>query len=296
MIKKIHKIIILLYFKIGVFCLVYLGVYGYDYYKLPITERVYSSKHQLLKPSGKTGHALGIGGSLMITIGVASYMIRKRWRKLHNIGYLKHWLEFHIFMCSVGPILILYHTAFKFGGIISLGFWSMVIVVLSGIVGRVIYIQLPRTLQGQPLSIKEIEMKIKEVIERLNPETKNLITTLLDQIEFQKNLANRYQNVELSFKESLLTIFNQIKRNRTISKSIRNSTESILIQNKTRRKELLKIIDQILKLKTREILYKAFESLFKYWHIFHLPFAISMFVLMLVHIIVAILLGVTWIF
>lgn len=296
MIKKIYKILIFLYFFIGVLTFVYPGIYGYDYYKLSSTERVYSPKHQLLKPSGKIGHALGIGGTLMITIGVSFYMIRKRWRKLHNIGYLKHWLEFHIFMCSVGPILIFYHTAFKFGGIISIGFWSMVIVVLSGIVGRVIYIQLPRTLQGQPLSIAEIEMKIKEIIEHLDSETNNLITIILDQIAFQKNSSNIYQNVNLSIRESLLTILNQFKQNRTLSKSFRISIESISPQNDKRRKELLKVVDQVLKLKTREIMYNAFESLFKYWHIFHLPFAITMFVLMLVHIIVAILFGATWIF
>jgi hypothetical protein len=53
---------------------------------------------QQLKPSGSLGHGYGIAGSLMMIFGVSIYMIRKRVRRFFNIGYLKHWLEFHIFL------------------------------------------------------------------------------------------------------------------------------------------------------------------------------------------------------
>jgi len=36
--------------------------------------------------------------------------------------------------------------------------------------------------------------------------------------------------------------------------------------------------------------------MFRYWHAFHLPLAILMFVILAVHIAVAILFGYTWIF
>jgi hypothetical protein len=73
---------------------------------------------------------------------------------------LKYWLEFHIFLCSLGPVMILFHTAFKFGGIVSISFWSMIAVVVSGIIGRFIYIQIPRTIEGRELSLNEVrEMK-----------------------------------------------------------------------------------------------------------------------------------------
>ena len=65
-------------------------------------------------------------------IGVGFYMARKRFRSLGRVGLLKHWLEFHIFLCSLGPVLVLYHTTFKFGGLVALSFWSMVAVFLSG--------------------------------------------------------------------------------------------------------------------------------------------------------------------
>ena len=67
---------------------------------------------------------------------------------------------FHIFLCTLGPILVLFHTSYKFGGLVVISFWSMVAVFLSGIIGRFIYIQIPRTIEGRELSLNEIrEMK-----------------------------------------------------------------------------------------------------------------------------------------
>ena len=52
--------------------------------------------------------------------------------------------------------MILFHTSFKFGGIVSISFWSMVAVVASGVIGRFIYLQIPRTMQGRELSLNEL--------------------------------------------------------------------------------------------------------------------------------------------
>ena len=38
------------------------------------------------------------------------------------------------------------------------------------------------------------------------------------------------------------------------------------------------------------------QNLFKYWHIAHLPFAITMFVIMIVHVVVTLTFGYKWIF
>ena len=134
--KTLHRIYVGLFLIVGISVTILLGINGYQYYTTPLEERFFSPDHVMLKPSGAWGHGFGIIGTLMMIVGVGVYMIRKRYRKFFNLGYLKHWLEFHIFLCSVGPVLVLYHTAFKFGGIVSVSFWSMVLVVLSGVVGR----------------------------------------------------------------------------------------------------------------------------------------------------------------
>ena len=151
-----HKIFISILVVIVLFTLIVLTYKGLSYYRTSIEERFYHPDNNLLKPSGILGHGFGIAGSFLIVVGVASYMARKRYRFLSRIGILKHWLEFHIFLCTLGPILILFHTAYKFGGLVAISFWSMVAVFLSGIVGRFIYLQIPHTIEGQELSLNDI--------------------------------------------------------------------------------------------------------------------------------------------
>ncbi|MBN1199798.1 MAG: hypothetical protein JXA23_10635 [Bacteroidales bacterium] len=38
---------------------------------------------------------------------------------------------------------MLFHTSFKFGGLVAISFWSMAAVFFSGIIGRFIYIRIP---------------------------------------------------------------------------------------------------------------------------------------------------------
>ena len=104
---------------------------GYSYYSLPIEERFFNPGHEFLKPGGTGGHGFGILGSLSMLFGVFMYMARKRLRSLARLGHLKYWLEFHIFCGVFGPILISLHTSFKFNGLVSVAYWSMVLVVLN---------------------------------------------------------------------------------------------------------------------------------------------------------------------
>jgi len=155
--SEIHQIVILSLIIIVALTVSVLLYIGYNYYSIPLEERHFHPLNQSFRASGIVGHGLGIIGSLLIITGVFSYMFRKRLRIFSRIGILKHWLEFHIFLCTLGPFLILFHTTFKFGGLVAVSFWSMVAVFLSGIVGRYIYLQIPRSIEGQELSLLEME-------------------------------------------------------------------------------------------------------------------------------------------
>jgi len=186
---------------------------GFSYYNISVEERFYHPDYLKLKPSGIFGHGFGIFGSLFMIIGVSFYMARKRFRTFTRLGILKHWLEFHIFLCTLGPIMVLFHTSFKFGGLVAVSFWSMVAVFLSGIIGRFIYIQIPRTIEGRELSLSEVRDMIKDT-----------------------------------------SVEKRIKR-------------LVIMKN-----------------------------LFKYWHVAHLPFALVMLIIMVIHVAVTIVFGYRWIF
>lgn len=288
--KKLHLIYIGSFFVVGIAVLILLGINGYQYYSTPIEERFFDPSHATLKPSGGLGHGFGIIGTLMMIFGVAIYMIRKRSTKLFTFGYLKHWLEFHIFLCTVGPILVLYHTAFKFGGIVSVSFWSMVLVVLSGVVGRFIYIQIPRTIQGKEIDINDLASMREDLIEKMKLEM--LFDVRL--IEELDELASPERYKSLGILDTLLIYFKDFFRIRSFQSKLRKNL-AVTGFSKIRRKEIKNKAQAEIILSRRLGMLRTMQNLFRYWHVAHLPFAISMFVIMIIHVIVSITFGYKWI-
>lgn len=289
--KKLHLIYIGSFFVVGMAVLILLGINGYQYYSTPIEERFFDPSHATLKPSGGLGHGFGIIGTLMMIFGVAIYMVRKRSRKLFAFGYLKHWLEFHIFLCTVGPILVLYHTAFKFGGIVSVSFWSMVLVVLSGVVGRFIYIQIPRTIQGKEIDMNDLASMREDLIEKMKLEM--LFDVRL--IKELDDLASPDRYKSLNILDTLLFYFKDFFRIRSFQSKLKKNL-AVAGFSKIRRKEIKNKAQTEIILSRRLGMLRTMQNLFRYWHVAHLPFAIAMFVIMIIHVLVTITFGYKWIF
>ena len=280
----VHKLAISFLVLIILFTVFFLGFFGFGYYSTGIEERYFHEQNQLLKSSGLIGHGLGIVGSLMIVFGVFSYMVRKRIRRLSRVGVLKYWLEMHIFFCVLGPILILYHTAFKFGGIVAVSFWSMVVVVLSGVIGRFIYLQIPRTIEGRQMSSLELDdMKLE------------MRKQILSTVEIDESI---YELLDDSLVKSASGIFGFIWKSKHERKAIKRLKNLLRSQNltKSKAKEVVNLYKKQNSLRKRIDRLMMMQNLFKYWHVAHLPFALIMLVIMIIHIVVALTFGYKWIF
>jgi hypothetical protein len=284
-----HRIYIFSFVVITFLILIYLTNTGFNYYNTSLEERFFDPSHETLKPSGAVGHGLGIIGSFIIITGVFTYMARKRNRSLMRLGVLKHWLEFHIFMCTLGPILILFHTAFKFGGLVSVSFWSMVAVFLSGIAGRFIYLQIPRSIEGRELSlgeIKDMKSNVGEILSQnysFDQESYNLIIDSTKK-KVEIHHSNFFYRAISNFHEDRKTIF---------------EVKSVLKKNQLshhHKHQILKLVKNEISLNRRIERLVTMQNLFKYWHVAHLPFALVMLVIMIIHVIVTVAFGFRWIF
>ena len=120
-----------------------IGLDGWSYYRTPLGVRGYAPPHAQLKPSGTVAHPLGVAGIVMMCVPVI-YTLRKRVAWLARTGSLERWLEVHIFCGIVGPVLVTFHTSFRFNGLVAVAYWSMIAVVLSGFAGRYLYVQIGR--------------------------------------------------------------------------------------------------------------------------------------------------------
>lgn len=284
-----HKIFLYSLILITVSVFLFLSVYGSSYYSTNLAERHFHGQNDLLKPSGLIGHGLGILGSLMMVVGVAVYMLRKRVRRFSRIGVLKHWLEFHIFLCTLGPILVLFHTSFKFGGIVAVSFWSMVAVVMSGVIGRFIYLQIPRTIEGREMSLND-----------LNDIETNLFLSLKEQFEIQPEILVQANAILISNsggegKNYLVRIAQRFVFERQLINRFRKELKQQNIRGKNLR-SAVKIFKSKIILNRRIAWLSSMQNFLRYWHVAHLPFALIMLVIMVVHIVVAVLFGYKWIF
>ena len=284
-----HRFYITVLVSIVVLTAIFLFSTGISYYSTSIEERFYHPAHNYLKPSGVLGHGLGIFGTLLILIGVFSYIARKRYKFLARFGRLKYWLEFHIFLCSLGPVMVLFHTAFKFGGIVSISFWSMVAVVASGVIGRFIYIQIPRTIEGRELSlneVKELKSNVGEILKgayRLDETAYNAIleSTGVTARSGGGNLLSGMAGRYFEDKKTIRKIKNILRGNNLAPADVLKVTH--LIKNE------ISLNNRIERLHTM-------QKLFKYWHVAHLPFAIIMLIIMVIHVGITLAFGYRWIF
>ena len=280
--EKVHATVLAV-FSLAVAGLVGWTVWqGWDYFTTGLADRPHHPDFREFRAAGRTGHGLGILGSLMIVL-LLLYSLRKRARWLQRAGELRLWLRYHIFLGIAGPILITLHTAFKVGGLVSISYWSMVAVALSGFIGRYLYQQIPRNMLGETLDVAEIEARNEALLVELST-THGMAdrgAAILEDIALRK-LEHRAAPVALL----MLPFLNGV-----LVRQLQRWAPRHVDGDRARAVGLAK--DWVLQ--TRRLrLFHLIRDLFHYWHVFHKPFAIIMIVVMVVHIVVAVMLGYTW--
>ena len=100
-------------------------------------------------PFGHTryGHAVGWAG-LAVTVLVFGYPLIKRLRPSHR--WPRGWFRVHMIAGVLGPLLIFLHSGAHYHAIVPiLAMLSMVVVVLSGIIGQLVHASSLRALNDQ---------------------------------------------------------------------------------------------------------------------------------------------------
>jgi dihydropyrimidine dehydrogenase (NAD+) subunit PreT len=128
-----------LYAVAGLSVLAYLAWKGWDYYPLSRPERKLSPLHVAFRSAGAWGHGVGIVATAFM-LSNFFYAVRKRTRALTGLGNIKGWLDFHVFVGFMSPLVIAFHAAFQANNQLAAGTYSALgVVVGTGIVGRYIY-------------------------------------------------------------------------------------------------------------------------------------------------------------
>lgn len=256
------------------------------YYLLPLWERPDSPLHRALRPSGAVGHLFGYAGLALIVTGLILYSGRKRLRFMQGKGPMSTWLRVHIYLCLTGPVLITLHSALKFRGLGAYSFWSMWIVAASGIAGRWLYQQFPRTIRGTELTLDEIKAERAKQRGTLELEFRIPAATLDALDRFAADTVLRIQRHPLLAVPLLL---------------IDDATRPWRVAALRRRLHLafspglaapaLELLQRQVALERRVAFLGLFRRLFLYWHVTHLIFFFAMFILLVLHVGAALFFG-----
>lgn len=111
---------------------------------------------------------IGILGTLLIFCAEFIYSYRKKGHI--TFGSVRTWLRLHITAGIAGPLVILWHTGLNFHGFAGWLTLLTFLVLLSGFIGRYIYRQIPRTIKGRELSLRELDEQKREIEEHLRRE------------------------------------------------------------------------------------------------------------------------------
>jgi len=270
--------------------------YGFHYYMLSQADRALSPKHAYLRPSGTIGLHLGMVAFVMFLI-VYIYPLRKFWPWLGRQGSARHWLDYHVLMGITAPVLVTFHSAFKFSGLAGVAFWIMVIVALSGIVGRYIYAQIPRKLNFVEISLNEA----REQSEKLAEQLKDLGILSARDIEALVRLPNVHQSEEMTMFTALgkMMLFDlqfpfRVWRLRQKMLWSHRKTMSMVGLRRTQNAKLENAIatvrEQTVLAKNILFLSKT-NKLLHLWHLVHRPFSYSFALLASIHVILMLMLG-----
>jgi hypothetical protein len=250
------------------------------------------SRIGLFQAGDDTGYWLGVaGGSMMLLL--LSYPLRKRLGFTRNWGRVKWWFVLHMFLGVGGPLLILLHSTFRIGSLnAGVALISMVIVALSGVVGRFFYMRVNRGLHGELTGFKELQARAKfdrdDVRSRL---------AFAPKVEAR---LRRFEQQELQEKNSLLSLFRLVfwlpckeqlvylsctrelkKRIRKLAAHSKWSAAELVRREQISGKLVYRYVNAVVKVAQ----FKAYERLFSLWHVAHIPFVYLLVISAVVHVI-----------
>lgn len=245
-----------------------------------------------LTPEEGLGYALGItGGSLMLILLL--YPLRKRVRAMRTWMPVKYWFNMHMLFGTLGPVLVIFHSNFSLGstnGTVAL--ISMVVVALSGVVGRYLYARIHCGLYGHRVNLSHF--RLGEKVARVN---------LAPILVHSPALEARLSAFEAAVRVTPTSLLNGIWRGglivvmtrwtywrarRDLKAGLKLEARCKCWSPRERRKRHRRAKRQLatyLATVRQTAEFSFYERLFALWHVLHLPLFVLLVVTGIVHVV-----------
>jgi hypothetical protein len=251
------------------------------------------SELNLFTSKDDLGYWLGVaGGVMMLTLFL--YPLRKHARFMQRTGPLKYWFLVHMVFGIAGPLLILVHSTFKIGSMnAAIALTCMIVVALSGIVGRFLYRHIHRGFLGEKSSLRELQLEAGFEHDAVKSRFHFVPAVELRLLEFEAAtlqqggadtwsqlrrvfvLPVRQRLVYLECRREVDAALNRIARHR-------GWRRADLDDRKRRARSLLR---DYLSAVVNVSQFAAYERLFSLWHVLHIPFVYVLVISAVAHVV-----------
>jgi hypothetical protein len=273
----------------GAAVLVAIGVVGWRYYASPLGERVRSELHPWLRPSGYVGQTAGILAFLCFVF-IWLYPVRKKFRKLAFTGPVPRWLDLHVVAGLLIPLLVATHAAWRFSGLIGLGFAAIVMVCASGVVGRYLYVRIPRSKSGLQLTLDEVRAEQGGALAEIAAATgldESAVRAALEPAPVPKGAG-----VLGALRQMVADDFARRSATRRLLEASRARSGKALDAGAIHRASRLARREMALAQQVRML--DTTHRIFKFWHAAHRPVAFTALLAVIIHVVVVVAMGATW--
>jgi hypothetical protein len=192
----------------------------------------------------------------------------------------------------LGPLLVLYHCNFQLGSFNSrVALYCMLLVAVSGIVGRHFYAAIHRGLYGRKLTLGDLQRELASSAEKshglaaLMPKLIAKLDRLCDELQGDK--VTNSLGIGRSIRWLLTHRFVQLSLLWTARRELRLAAvrfEVVARDQKRLKRTTSRFIRDYTKLMTRVAKFTVYERLFAIWHVLHLPIFFVMVLSALVHV------------
>ncbi len=238
------------------------------------------------------GYALGIiGGSMMLLLLL--YPLRKKLRFMRRLGPVRHWFRMHMVFGVLGPLLVLYHSNFQLGSLnSSVALVCMVVVALSGLVGRYIYTKIHYGLYGRCATLKQLKGDNRDSKAGLLVMT-GFAPQLLERVEAFERMALepprglthslvRLFTLGLRLRWTRHGLFRALRRE--IAHEAQRANWKPQMQRRLQR-SVRRHIARHLATVQKIAEFSFYERLFSLWHVLHFPLFLMMVLSGIIHVI-----------
>lgn len=232
---------------------------------------------------------LGYAGAVMMVIS-AGYTTRLHIPGLRRLGGARAWFDLHVVFGLAGPALSLLHTDFHVFDllarplVVSL-WWSVFLVVVSGLVGRFFYTAMPRLEAASARQKLELERGIDALADAWSAHT--MSANLLAQ--FQKAQAKVGAAAERVDALSLGSALAELLRLQLGRWSARRGKSPFRgLANQELRSEALALVEARAALERRAAAHAVTKRLLSVWRVAHIGLTVLMFGLLAAHASIAI--------